>query len=82
MVQYSKEFLQEYYDVEWLKYYDLIPDAVIISESDYDYYWRCKRVECSGNTDTIVEQMNNPSLYSKPTKRISLFEEHEKRRKS
>jgi len=26
MVQYSKEFLQEYYDVEWLKYYDLIPD--------------------------------------------------------
>lgn len=26
MVQYSKEFLQEYYDVEWLKYYDLISD--------------------------------------------------------
>gem|GEM_PF-6187060 len=29
MVQYSKEFLQEYYDVEWLKYYDLIPDIQV-----------------------------------------------------
>ena len=61
---------------------DELKNAVNISESDYDYYLRCKTVERSGNTNKVMEQMNNPSLYSKPTKRISLFEEYEKRRKS
>lgn len=38
MVQYSKEFLQQYYDVEWLKYYNLISDEGYSNEeADYLY---------------------------------------------
>lgn len=72
MVQYSKEFLQEYYDVEWLKYFDLVSDEGYSNEE----------IECLYEQAVPFELLNDKTV----EKRIALpataylkLDAHEKR---